>query len=147
MSRYKQGFFKPKNPKKYKGDPTNIIYRSSWELKAFMDFDKRDEVVQWSSEEIVIPYICKTDNRPHRYFTDFWVKIRLPDNSTKEFIGEIKPLGQVQEPKKPKKITKTYVNEVLTYAKNTSKWEAAREYCKKNNIEFQIITEKDLFSK
>lgn len=144
MSRYKQGFFKPKNISKYKGDPTQIVYRSSWELSALMKLDSNPDVIQYSSEEIVIPYLSKIDNKIHRYFTDLWVKLKLPDGSIQEYIFEIKPSQQTIPPKKPKNLTKKFIKEVETYTKNRSKWDAAEEYCKKRGMKFQIITEKDL---
>lgn len=142
--KYTQGIFKPKNPEKYKGDVNNIIYRSSWELKVLMTLDIDPNVIKYSSEEIVIPYRCKTDNKPHRYFTDFWVKRKYQDGTIKEFIIEVKPFSQTQPPKKQQKITKRYIHEVKTYAKNVSKWEAAQEFCSKRGWIFEIISEKQL---
>jgi hypothetical protein len=141
---FTQGFFKPKNPQKYKGDPTQIVYRSSWELKVLINLDNDDSVVQYSSEEVVIPYICKTDGRMHRYFIDFYVKRKYPDGTIKEFLIEIKPFNQTIPPKKPAKITKSYINQVRTYAKNISKWEAAQAYCDKRGWIFETLTEKEL---
>ena len=65
-----KGMFKPKNPQKYRGDPTNIIYRSSFELKLMVYLDQHPEVISWGSEEIIIPYKSPIDNRYHRYFVD-----------------------------------------------------------------------------
>ena len=144
MAKYHQGFFRPKFPEKYKGDPTQIVYRSSWELSVMIKLDGNPEVIQWSSEELVIPYRCKTDGKIHRYFTDFWVKMKFADQSTKEYIIEVKPKAQTLPPKKPAKINKRYLNEVMTYAKNDSKWEAAKDFCKRRGMEFQILTEVEL---
>jgi hypothetical protein len=146
MVKYHQGAFNPKNPEKYKGDFSKIYWRSSWELKLMMEFDRNPNVIKWSSEEIVIPYRCKTDGRLHRYFIDFWIKRKLPDGSIQEFLIEVKPFIQTQPPKKPTKLTKRYIQEVETYAKNTSKWEAAETYAKNRNMIFEKITEKDLFN-
>ena len=71
---YKQGFFTPRFPKKYIGDPTNIVYRSGWEKRVMQTLDENSNVLRWASEEIVIPYISPIDNRPHRYFVDFYVE-------------------------------------------------------------------------
>ena len=144
MAKYHQGFFRPKFPEKYKGDPTQIVYRSSWELSVMIKLDGNPEVIQWSSEEIVIPYRCKTDGKIHRYFTDFWVKMKFTDGTIKEYIIEIKPKVQTLPPKKPAKINKRYLNKVMTYAKNDSKWEAAKDFCKRRGMEFQILTEVEL---
>jgi hypothetical protein len=139
----KQGKFKPKNYKKYKGDPTTIVYRSGWELKFMNWCDGDRSVVSWSSEEVVIPYKCPTDNKVHRYFPDFWLKIKEP-TGTQEYLVEVKPLKQTQQPKPQKRQTKRYITEVLTYAKNDAKWRAAQEYCDDRKWNFRIITEREL---
>ena len=139
-----KGKFRPSKPKKYKGDPTNIVYRSLWELKFMRYCDSNTNIVKWSSEEIVIPYRSPIDNRFHRYFPDFYLKYK--DNTGKiiEKVVEIKPAKQVQEPKVQKRKTKKYVTEVVTYAKNQAKWLAAEEFCKDRKWKFQILTEKEL---
>ena len=139
-----KGKFRPSKPKKYKGDPTNIVYRSLWELKFMRYCDSNNNIVKWSSEEIVIPYRSPIDNRFHRYFPDFYLKYK--DNTGKiiEKVVEIKPAKQVQEPKVQKRKTKKYVTEVVTYAKNQAKWMAAEEFCKDRKWKFQILTEKEL---
>ncbi len=139
-----KGKFKPINRKKYKGDPREIIYRSLWELK-FMNYcDSNKNILKWSSEEIIIPYRCPTDNRIHRYFPDFYIKYKDMKGKLREKVIEIKPAKQVKEPKIQKKRTRKYVTEVMTYAKNRAKWEAAEDFCKDRRWEFQIMTEKEL---
>ena len=139
-----KGKFRPSEPKKYKGDPTNIVYRSLWELKFMRYCDSNKRIVKWSSEEIVIPYKSPLDNRLHRYFPDFYVKYKDVSGKIIEKVVEIKPANQVKEPKKQKTRTKKYVNEVITYAKNQAKWVAAEEFCKDRRWQFQILTEKEL---
>lgn len=147
MSRYKdkwqQGMFKPQNPKKYNGDPTKIVYRSSWELKMMMELDKREDVIQWESEEFFIFYISPKDGKTHRYFPDFLVKRKSGDKIV-TFLIEVKPLSQTKPPEKKKKITKSYLNEIVTYAVNEAKWKFAQEYCDKRGWIFQLFTEEDL---
>ena len=139
-----KGKFRPSKPKKYKGDPTNIVYRSLWELK-FMNYcDNNNKIVKWSSEEIVIPYRCPTDNKIHRYFPDFYIKYKDMKGKLHEKVIEVKPAKQVKEPKVQKRRTKKYLAEVFTYAKNMAKWEAAEDFCKDRKWEFQILTEKEL---
>ena len=75
MKTYK-GRYKPKNPEKYAGDVDNVVYRSGWERYVMKWCDDSLDIVQWMSEELVIPYICETDNRPHRYFMDFVIKYK-----------------------------------------------------------------------
>lgn len=144
---YKQGWFKPLNPKKYIGDPTNIVYRSGWEKKFMSWLDTKESVTAWSSEEVIIPYISPVDNRPHRYFVDFYVETVGSNGETKKMLIEVKPRVQTQEPKSPKRRTKRYITEVVTYGVNQAKWKAAEEYCRKKGWEFKIITESELFAK
>lgn len=138
-----KGRFSPKNPKKYKGDPTNIIYRSLWERKVMVYLDENDNVIEWGSEEVIIPYRSPEDNRIHRYFPDFIVKAKTVDG-VKTMILEVKPKNQTKEPKKQKKVTKRYITEVLTWGKNQAKWKAAEEFCLDRGWEFKIITEDHL---
>lgn len=139
-----KGFFKPRNPEKYKGDPTNIIYRSSWELRVMMYLDAHPGVIAWSSEEIRIPYISPIDGRQHTYFPDFLVQKKTPDGLIKTDIVEIKPKKQMAPPVKPKKITKAFLNEVETWGKNSAKWAAAEEYCRQRGWKFYILNEDHL---
>ena len=144
---YKQGFFKPRFPNKYIGDPTNIVYRSGWEKRVMQSLDENTTIVRWASEEIVIPYISPIDNRPHRYFVDFYVEAKTRDGKVRKMLLEVKPAAQTQPPKSPKRKTKRYITEVLTYGVNEAKWKAAREFCIDKGWEFHIITEADLFKK
>jgi hypothetical protein len=143
MKTYK-GKFSPKNPQKYKGDPTNIVYRSLWELKVMKYLDGNNNILEWSSEELAIPYVCPTDNRWHRYFPDFIVKARKPDGSIQTMILEVKPKAQTIEPKVQSKRTRKYLTEVMTWGKNQSKWKAANEYCEERKWIFKLITEDNL---
>ena len=139
-----KGFFRPKNPSKYKGDPTNIIYRSSWEVKLMSYLDAHPDVVQWASEELVIPYRSPLDNQIHRYFPDFWVKKRSSDGTIETLVIEVKPLKQTKEPTPSTKRTKQYIREVATWAINQAKWTAAKMYCEDRNWKFMTMTERDL---
>ena len=113
-----------------------------WERQVFKWCENNPQVIRWSSEETVIPYKCKTDNRVHRYFVD--VKIKLETGET--YLIEIKPKKETIAPKKPARQTKKYVNEVMTYVKNQSKWEAAEEYCMQRGWKFVVWTEDTLKS-
>lgn len=144
MTKYHKRKYTPIHPEKYEGDPTGIIARSSWETKFFIWCDNNPAVVKWSSEELIIPYKCKTDDRWHRYFPDAKVKIRDAAGNIKTYIVEIKPDKQTRPPETPKRKTRQYINEVLTWGKNESKWLAAIEYCKDRGYEFKILTEKHL---
>jgi hypothetical protein len=127
-----KGKYKPSYPKKYKGDPNNIVYRSLWERK-FM-----------GSEEIVVPYRSPIDNRYHRYFPDFYIKVKESNGMIKKMIIEIKPFKQCIEPKVKQRKTKGYIYEVVEYAKNQAKWNAAKEWCLDHGYEFKVLTENEL---
>lgn len=143
MKSYK-GRFQPKNWEKYKGDPTNIIYRSLLELRFMVYLDKTNEILEWSSEEIVVPYVSPLDRRRHRYFVDFFVRKRLPDGVVVCSLVEIKPRGQTFAPKPSKKKTRKYLSEVMTWGVNSAKWQAAEAYCADRGWTFQVITDHDL---
>jgi hypothetical protein len=143
-----KGKFKPVNIQKYKGDHTNITYRSSWELTYFSRLDKDPDVISWSSEETIIPYVSPLDGQVHRYFPDVLVTRKTPNGVITEMI-EIKPHAQTQPPKvKTTALTKTsgrkYLKECATYAVNQAKWHAAKKYCEKRGYTFLVMTEKDL---
>ena len=142
--KYYQGRFKPKNPKKYLGDPTNIIYRSGWELKFMRFCDSHPNVIQWGSEEVVIPYVSPIDGKVHRYFTDFIVKQLNTMGKKETLIIEVKPKAQTRPPEKKSRVTKRYLTEVKTWGVNQAKWKAANEFCKDRGWKFRIITEDDL---
>ena len=140
-----KGFFKPKNPKKYKGDPTNIVYRSGWELKFMLYLDSRPEIVSWSSEETIIPYRSPLDGKIHRYFPDFIVTKINKQGKRETTLIEVKPYKQTIPPKKTKgKSNKTFITEVHTWGVNEAKWKAAKEFCKDRGWNFEIFTEKEL---
>jgi len=139
-----KGYYKPSYPKKYKGDPNNIIYRSLWERKFMKYCDTNENILEWHSEECCIPYRSPIDNRYHRYFPDFYIKVRESSGKIKKMIIEIKPQRQCVEPKIPKRKTKGYIFEVVEYAKNQAKWEAAKEWCLDHGYEFKVLTENEL---
>jgi len=139
-----KGKFRPRITKKYKGDYTNIIYRSLWELKFMKYCDSNQNILEWGSEEIIIPYKSPLDNRYHRYFPDFYIKVRENTGQIKKMIIEIKPKKQCIEPKVQKIKTKSYVREVCEYVKNQAKWEAATDFCKDRMMDFKVLTESEL---
>lgn len=138
------GRFRPSYPGKYKGDPTNIIYRSLWERKFMVWCDKNENILEWGSEEIVIPYRSPVDGRVHRYFPDFYIRARTRQGGVEKFIIEVKPKAQCAPPKKPQRQTKRYITEVKTYAVNEAKWKAAKEFCDDRMMKFMILTEREL---
>lgn len=153
-----KGVYKPKKPEKYRGDPTKIVYRSSWELKFMSWCDRTTSVLEWSSETVVVQYRTALDEANerkknlnykiyHRYFIDFYVKLKLRDGTTKRWLVEVKPLHQTKPPELPASGKKTpgFQRAVKTWIVNSAKWEAAREFAADRNMEFKLITEKDLY--
>jgi hypothetical protein len=145
MRKYYQGKFKPKNPSKYKGNPCEIYYRSSWEKKFMIFCDNNDSIVEYASEEVIIPYRCPTDGRVHRYYPDFYIKVKSKTGSISKYLIEVKPKRQVAGPvEKPKRKTAAWKREVLTYMKNRAKWAAAEDFCEDRQMKFLILTEDHL---
>ena len=142
--RYK-GKYKVKNPQKYIGDSSNVIYRSLMELNFMKWCERSEKVLKWSSEEVVIPYISPMDKKRHRYFPDFLIQT----NKGWTLI-EVKPLVQTKPPKKIliEKVTlkkkRRYVKAVKTWLVNEAKWNAAKKVCEVNGWKFELMTEKQL---
>jgi hypothetical protein len=139
-----KGKYQPAFPKKYKGDPSNITYRSLWERKFMVYCDTNENILEWGSEELALPYRSPIDNRIHRYFPDFYIKVKESNGSIKKYLIEIKPKKQTVEPIPQKRKTKGYIYEVYEYAKNQAKWKVAREFCEDRQWEFKVLTEDDL---
>ena len=139
-----KGKYYPSFPRKYKGDPTNIIYRSLWERKFMVYCDKNQNILEWASEEIAIPYRSPIDNRVYRYFPDFYMKVKETNGKIKNYVIEVKPAKQTKPPKKPKRQTKGYIREAYEYARNHAKWKMAKEFCADRQWEFKVVTEKEL---
>ena len=144
-SKYRQGKYRPHNPQKYGGNPSNIVYRSSYELKFMQYCDLTESVNSWKSEEFFIPYRSPIDNKYHRYFPDFFVKYKDKDGNNRTLVVEIKPAKDLKMPEtNPKRRTKSWAYSVKMWVVNQAKWEACREYCKDRGWEFKIFTEREL---
>jgi len=148
--KYYQGRYRPQNPEKYKGDVSNIQYRSGWELRLCSYLDKHPKVLEWSSEEVVLPYVSPIDNRIHRYFPDFLVKQLNKEGNIETILIEVKPYAQTRPPDPAKGKTpsgrpsRRFLNEVKTWGVNEAKWKAAEEFCRDRKWKFQKLTEHDL---
>lgn len=136
--------FVPLRPEKYKGDPTNIIMRSSWETKFAVWCDNNPNVIKWSSEETVIPYRCPIRNNIHRYFVDFKITVKEKNGTLQSYLVEIKPEKQTVPPVYPGKRTKRYLTEANTFMINQAKWDAAKKWAADRNYKFIILTEHHL---
>ncbi|MGH7744809.1 MAG: TnsA endonuclease N-terminal domain-containing protein [Candidatus Dormibacteria bacterium] len=101
--------------------------------------------MEWASEEMCLPYRDPARNNSiHRYFPDYVIKVCKPDGTFQTTMIEIKPKKQTIKPVQPKKVTKQFLRDVVTYATNEAKWNVAKEYCADHKWEFQLITEDDL---
>ena len=135
-----KGRYTLKNPEKYIGDAKQVVYRSLWEKQAFKWCENNPKVKLWNSEETVVPYKSTVDKKLHRYFVDLLIQL---DNK-ETYLIEIKPKSQTIPPKKRSRKTKKYINEIVTYAKNQDKWEAATQFAEHKGWKFQVWTEETL---
>lgn len=142
-SKFSQGIFIPKNKEKYRANDYPR-YMSSWELKLFRWCDENSDVLEWSSENIIIPYLNPITGRTHNYIVDAVIKLKTP-NGIKKFLVEVKPYKQTipPDPNKPAK-SKSQIYERLNFIKNKAKWDAAKSWCNKKDFEFVILTEHHL---
>ncbi len=139
-----KGKYKPLRPYKYKGNPTKVTYRSLWERKFMQYCDDNINILEWASEEMFVWYKSPVDNRAHRYFPDFYIKVKESTGVIKKYIIEVKPKRQTKPPAKPKRQTRGYLREAFEYAKNKAKWKAANEWCLDRGYEFKVLTENEL---
>lgn len=138
-----QGIFKPKNPNKYIG--STPVYRSMLELKAFRYLDNNPNVLTWSSESVVVPYISPADGKMHRYFVDLVAKLKSKDGTIKKLLIEVKPEKQTLPPiDTGRKKQTTLLYERHQFAVNSAKWQAAKAWCLQKEFTFIILNEKHL---
>ena len=135
-----KGKYQPTNPQKYRGDHSNIIYRSLWERKFMKYCDLNENILEWGSEEIALAYRSPIDDKIHRYYPDFYIKVKENSGEIKKCIIEIKP-------KKQSLIESRVANarDRAVVAINHAKWASAKAYCAQHKFTFRVITEDDLF--
>jgi len=161
-----QGYYKVQHPEKYIGDPTLIIYRSSWELSFLRWCDFSPSIIRFSSEPTKIPYYdrvskleeCKRQgldpNNPKNwviknYNIDFWIEIRKDENTTERIIVEIKPSNKLKKPIPPGenaslKEQRRFNIDAKEFLINEAKFESANAFAKKHNMRFCVFTENSL---
>ena len=138
------------NEEKYTGTDKPVI-RSSWEYKFCEFLDNTPRILQWASEPLAIPYYdnAKRDEKgkpvARRYYPDFIAKVQGKDGKDHVYIIEIKPFYETRPPVKGKKSKRTLMREQFRYTTNMCKFKAAKLFCQQRNMEFKIVTEKDLF--
>lgn len=145
----RQGYFKPSNLSKYIGDPTKIIFRSSWEFKFLSWCDHSPTVIKYSSEPVGIPYTSPLDKRGHIYYIDFYVVTKNSLGEEHAWLIEVKPDKYTKPPTTPKRMTDkqtaNYIYAAKHYIVNLAKFEAAKEFALMRGLKFGIITENFLF--
>jgi hypothetical protein len=138
--KFSQGFFTPTHPEKYIGKGS-IKYRSSWELR-FMNFlDTHPSVKQWASESISIKYENPVAKKVKSYVPDFFIIYEDASGNRKGELVEIKPHKETTLEAAGRSV-KNQIQAVV----NQAKWEAAKEFCKRNGINFRVVTEHDMFT-
>jgi hypothetical protein len=138
MSKFAQGLYRLTNPHKYVGK-REPRYRSGWE-HAFMRFcDTNSRILQWASESIVIPYRHPLTGKMTNYVPDFLITYRNRDNTLQAEVIEIKPKKQsVLE-------SKASARDRAIVAVNYAKWDSATKWCRRQGLQFRVITEDDIF--
>ena len=138
--KFSQGLFTPKNPEKYIGRGS-IKYRSSWELK-FMNFlDEHPSVKQWASEAISIKYENPVAKKTKSYVPDFFIIYENNEGIRRGELVEIKPHKETTLEAAGRSV-KNQIQAVV----NQAKWAAAAEFCKRNGLQFRVVTEHDMFT-
>lgn len=147
--KFKSSKYKLINPEKYIGDIHNIICRSSWEHRFCTYCDLNESIVKWSSEPVGIDYYSPIDEKLHKYYVDFYIKIKLEDETEEEWIVEIKPENQRTKPVFEGYMTtrklKSYNDKLKTYIINQAKFRAAIKWAAKRGLKFKVIDENFLF--
>lgn len=151
------GKYNVKNKNKYMGcydwklkgiTKNNPIPKSSWEKRVMSFCDYNKKVIRWGYEIIIVPYY-DIDSKMHKYYLDFYVELYDNNNNIRKCLVEVKPIKDARMPKKPKnnnkKALKRYMYERRSYIKNFNKWHAADNFCKKNGLEFVVLTERQIF--
>jgi len=147
---YKQGYYNLLNPQKYIGDPHKIIFRSSWEKRFAMYCDTNERILAWSSEPMEIPYLNPVDREVKPYNVDFYVRVDQGEGKHKEYIIEVKPSRQLQQPQAPmgritEKKMESYTNAMKTYLVNLAKFKAAKDFATGRGWDFVVVTESFIF--
>ena len=101
--------------------------------------DTNDNIIQWASEAITIPYRHPLTGRQTVYVPDFFIQYRTKDNQTRAEVIEIKPKKQsVLE-------SRASARDRAVIAVNYAKWDAATKWCRRQGLQFRVITEDDIF--
>lgn len=138
-----KSLFTPTNPSKYTGDYP-IIAKSSWEAEFMKYCDNHPGVLTWAYEPVNIPYenplSSSKKNKQSIYKPDFLVTFLHADGSTKQKLLEIKPMHEAYTEHARNNV------DALIKIKNDAKWGAAHQWAMRRGIEFDFMTEADMFN-
>lgn len=146
-SRHNEGYYRCKNPDKYHGDKNKIIYRSSYELAIYTEFDLDPKVLKWSAEppQLMIRYTYRVTGRQHSYYPDVYVEKLTKDNTIEKYVIEIKPMAFLKKPKQPtskdRRKNIAYKKRLAHWLKIMDKKIAAEAYCRKRGLKYIFLTE------
>jgi hypothetical protein len=147
-SGFRQGYYVLNNPEKYVGDPTKIIYRSSWEYRFCKYCDDSSNVLKWSSEPYPIKYISPVDHKQHDYYIDFYMRLKKDDIEV-DYLVEVKPEGSLKKPVfegiQTMQKLKNFNYAAKTFLVNTAKFASAKQHAESIGYKFVIVTEEFLF--
>ena len=147
--KWKSGKYTPVNTEKYVGDIHNIIFRSSWERKFCQYCDINPNITKWSSEPLPIPYWSPIDKKEHKYYVDYYIQVKKPNDVIENWFIEIKPENQYELSKRPQepkgnlteKKIRAYNEKLKTWIINRSKFEAATRFAEARGYKFGAINE------
>ena len=138
MANFRQGIYTVRNSGKYVGK-REPRYRSGWEMTFMMFLDSNDNIVNWASESISIPYRNPITGKQSMYVPDFFVTYRGRDNTTRAELIEIKPKKQSLIESRMSDRDRAVV------AVNYAKWDAATKWARRNGLSFRVINEDMIF--
>lgn len=138
MARFAQGKYTCKNPSKYVGGKSPT-YRSSWEFAFMRMCDMNENITQWASEAIKIPYRNPFTGKYTIYVPDFFLVYTDKNGKKHVELIEVKPANQTLAEKATSRTDRAH------YVLNQAKWQAARAYCKQKGMAFRVVNEGDIF--
>jgi hypothetical protein len=120
--------------------------------------DKVAQVTKWGYECIEVPYFNPAKGKHTIYYPDIYCHIKQPNGEIKQFLLEIKPHKMTLPPKQPTlpktktpNSLKKYENSLrrygldkVSYEINKAKWQQAEAWCRRHNINFLLVTEKEV---
>lgn len=139
-NKWMQGPYTVKNKDKYIGKGVPKM-RSSWEFMFANFCDSDPRILNWASEPVRIPYKNPLTGKNSSYVPDFLIMYEDKNGKKHVDLIEIKPGSQATMESAGKSMRNK-----ASVLLNQAKWAQAQLWCKKNGINFKVLTERDLFS-